>query len=566
MSPKVRQELLHLLSALCDGELAEAQQLRLEELLDADAECRRYYLEYMDLQAQLLRHPLEHGRGVGQPEGKRDQQMVPPRNKRRVQRAMGYVLVAAGTLAASLLLQVFWRLHSASSEPVPIQNPNRETTVASNAEYVATLTQTANCVWQDANEARRAGSRLVPGELDLRKGIARIRFDSGADLILEGPMGLRIDSGTAVTVLRGKVVFQESELELSAPLTLHTPSSTLVDLGTEYAVYVGPEGEEIHVFDGEVQRRPKTAPEHTAPELLKAGEARRYGLSPEEPALPAQLDPTTFVRQVGDSNQPLPEPATGLLAYEGFDYQDPELFRTGKANGGFGWKGCWIPTLIRPQNKGDHNLLTLNSRGSLRRPGSAAPSLGGSFEHAGFTKFQRRLATPVRLDVDGLYYLSFLFRRESPSTDPINAVAVLLRTAEDPRKEKANAHKRLNLGVGGPNQIFTHLGGAGLRTPVPLNYAETYLFVAKIAAGSTSPDQVFIRVYGPQESVEREEPSSWTVVGPPFHSDLVFDWLELHINSRARLTIDELRLGTTWSSVAGPWVSDSLSLHRSANP
>ena len=172
MSPKVRQELLHLLSALCDGELAEAQQLRLEELLDADAECRRYYLEYMDLQAQLLRHPLEHGRGVGQPEGKRDQQMVPPRNKRRVQRAMGYVLVAAGTLAASLLLQVFWRLHSASSEPVPIQNPNRETTVASNAEYVATLTQTANCVWQDANEARRAGSRLVPGELDLRKGIA----------------------------------------------------------------------------------------------------------------------------------------------------------------------------------------------------------------------------------------------------------------------------------------------------------------------------------------------------------------------------------------------------------
>jgi hypothetical protein len=43
------------------------------------------------------------------------------------------------------------------------------------------------------------------------------------------------------------------------------------------------------------------------------------------------------------------------------------------------------------------------------------------------------------------------------------------------------------------------------------------------------------------------------VVGPAFESDLVFDWLEVHINSKTRQTIDEVRLGTTWSSVAAPW-------------
>ena len=37
--------------------------------------------------------------------------------------------------------------------------------------------------------------------------------------------------------------------------------------------------------------------------------------------------------------------------------------------------------------------------------------------------------------------------------------------------------------------------------------------------------------------------------------EVVFDWLEVHINSKTRQTIDEIRLGTTWSSVTAPWSS-----------
>jgi hypothetical protein len=43
------------------------------------------------------------------------------------------------------------------------------------------------------------------------------------------------------------------------------------------------------------------------------------------------------------------------------------------------------------------------------------------------------------------------------------------------------------------------------------------------------------------------------VVGPPVDSGLVFDWLQVHINSKTRQSIDEVRVGTTWSSVAAPW-------------
>jgi hypothetical protein len=91
--------------------------------------------------------------------------------------------------------------------------------------------------------------------------------------------------------------------------------------------------------------------------------------------------------------------------------------------------------------------------------------------------------------------------------------------------------------------------------PLPLSYGSTYLLVAKVVASGEYPDQVFLRLYGPGEPVGREEPGQWTVVGPQVQSDLVFDWLEVHINSKTRQVIDEVRVGTTWSSVTAPWLT-----------
>src|SRR5437667_292557 len=80
------------------------------------------------------------------------------------------------------------------------------------------------------------------------------RPQCGARLVLEGPAELRLESASAATLLSGKVVFRGDESAL--PFDLHTPTSTLVDYGTEYAVSVAADGEEVHVFEGQVQRRP----------------------------------------------------------------------------------------------------------------------------------------------------------------------------------------------------------------------------------------------------------------------------------------------------------------------
>jgi anti-sigma factor RsiW len=54
VSPDLRREIERLVSALCDGDLTDADRDRLDQLLAADPECRRLYLELIDLHAALL--------------------------------------------------------------------------------------------------------------------------------------------------------------------------------------------------------------------------------------------------------------------------------------------------------------------------------------------------------------------------------------------------------------------------------------------------------------------------------------------------------------------------------
>jgi len=255
-----RSELLGLLSSLCDEQLTVAEQARLEELL-ADDEARKLYLEYVDMHARLLTHPEVGGKrvlpGVDALAGVMGDEAVAisrnsdskgterhrGRSLPNVKRLLRYAAVAAAAVAATMLVQVALRGPTKTAEAlVPVDAP---------VSYVATLSQASDVEWGAATEAYRTGSRVLAGELELRRGVARLAYDGGVELIIEGPARLRLESGTAATLLSGKVVFRADDA--STPFTLSTPSSILVDLGTEYAVEVGPRKEEVHVFSGEVQ-------------------------------------------------------------------------------------------------------------------------------------------------------------------------------------------------------------------------------------------------------------------------------------------------------------------------
>lgn len=571
MSPEDRVELQRLLSTLCDDQLTPPERARLRQLL-VDPECRRQYLYYIDLNAHLLTHPALW-RAAADPSCEVALSLTTleftPRAATSImagelpsghlqqspeRQLVTYALVVAATLAVSMLGQLFWwslrgpAAHAANRAAIEEPEPSARN-LRPGQRYVATLTHSVACVWEDPDEPWRVGTRLAPGELRFQRGSLRVHFDSGADLVIEGPADLRVRSSTSATLLYGKAVLHADEM--AAPFDLSTPFSLLADLGTEYAVAVDRDSEEIHVFEGEVQRTARLPASADKPEQVKAGEARRFSVA-VTPGEPVRLDPTRFVRWLPQPGATPADLTEGLLAYEGFDYPDPHIFRNSQGRGGMGWASPWMPVGLIPAPERDRLVPLLNVKESLSRPAAAAPSPGGCLDCSASLKLKRRLATPIRLDADRVYFLSFLFRRDDRPAHPANTVALVLQdTGADP----SDPRQQLTIGVGGSNNLFTHLHRVAARTPLPLNSCETYLLVAKIAASRTQPDQVLLRVYASGEPIDREETGNWSIVSPLCRSDLVLDQLEVHIHGKSRQMIDEIRLGTTWGAVTSPWAA-----------
>src|SRR5437763_1456578 len=119
-----RDELLRLLSGLCEEQLTEAEQGRLEELLGAE-EARRLYLQYVDMHAHLLAGNAAGGGGnlagvdalAGLIGGEAAKALPVSRNgERAINRSerhrgrspqvLSYAAVAAVAVAASVLVQM----------------------------------------------------------------------------------------------------------------------------------------------------------------------------------------------------------------------------------------------------------------------------------------------------------------------------------------------------------------------------------------------------------------------------------------------------------------------------
>ena len=178
-------------------------------------------------------------------------------------------------------------------------------------------------------------------------------------------------------------------------------------------------------------------------------------------------------------------------------------------------------------------------------------------------RYRRRLATPIRLDADGglLRQLSF------PPRGPAAPTRSRLEPGGNPisrRRRKYSANRSgddatsaiaLSVGIAGNNSLFAQVEkGQHRPTQLPLAYKEPYLLVAKVLASSSQADQVFVQVYGVEDPVDASEPGTWTLIGPADASSQTFDWLEIEINSVRRQTLDELRVGSTWSAVTSPYV------------
>jgi len=331
-------EIKKLFSAYLDGYLAEHEWRQLESWLGADSAHAIQLLQWMSLQAwtyealrndaleQVLRDsgPSRILSTLHEDRKKAGEQLTANVGSRSSARV--WKLTAALAIASAVLLMVW--APSIVRPPRPYQPPTRSTppTVAAaknsdraadpyESNVAATLVQLGKCVWRDNKSAHDDGDQLEDGtRITLQSGTVRITFESGAQVLLEGPCDFTVDNAMHGTIDRGR-------LSATVPprafgFRIRSPEAEVIDLGTEFGVAVDQDQCEVHVFKGEVLSRQVDARGEQQGELfhIAANDALRFS-DPAEPPRRMSSNTAKFAGRL--ASQPLDASHSALPVTDG---------------------------------------------------------------------------------------------------------------------------------------------------------------------------------------------------------------------------------------------------------
>ena len=184
------------------------------------------------------------------------------------------ILVAFGLAIASVIPTV--SAPNPAAQDIVSLLPNRST-IDQNSKIVGRVTAMADCVWE-ATEPTIVDSGLKSnrptavstqhslhasialGErLSLRAGLMEITYDTGAKVILQGPVQYEVESKNGGFMSVGKLTGKVTT-EAARGLTIRTPTAVITDLGTEFGVEVDNQGRiTSHVFRGTIKVQTLTA-------------------------------------------------------------------------------------------------------------------------------------------------------------------------------------------------------------------------------------------------------------------------------------------------------------------
>jgi hypothetical protein len=282
-------DLIELTGHFCDGTISPVQAERLEKLVADSAEARQYVLDTFQVHCELA---WEFGRASGDPQltslgiakgggrafagvrpgGKTNDfaSLSSPVNRRR--RRWISLAVAASIVAAATLFAIF-----PSRQPRP-EAPSRQESHPTTSQ-VARVEKINGVRWrQDA--AAEIGRSLPSGtKLSIEQGLAQIRFESGAKIIVQGPADIELQSVNSATLRSGSLT---ADVPVQARgFEIHTPNANVVDLGTRFGIACEAGQTDVEVFAGNVLLRPNTAGANDPKELrLAAHDAERVRGTP----------------------------------------------------------------------------------------------------------------------------------------------------------------------------------------------------------------------------------------------------------------------------------------------
>lgn len=258
-------ELRVLLEALCEESITPEQMARLEAMMMADPEAETIYLEFMHLQADLLREfgGARFGADLSSPDpgrpGVEEDVLQPTSFSLRLESrpALGKLLLLVAAAVIGLASPIAYHFVRARREgptgPGVISGtklPYRKVDVT---RGIALVVKLEGLQWDPLDHAYPSeGDILAAGRLRFRSGRLFLSMFTGVSLVVEGPADVELLSFDKVHVRSGRL--RARVPEGAEGFVVSGPGSAVVDLGTEFGLNIGADGKmQGKVFQGRVE-------------------------------------------------------------------------------------------------------------------------------------------------------------------------------------------------------------------------------------------------------------------------------------------------------------------------
>lgn len=273
-----------LISKALDGSATPDQMKQLSDLLIEDSQLRRYYLESIQIHIGLRRlHEKDSSVLKNNTEEIFDRQLweelarnentaetieielskdtaavepeipIPARQSVRINKFSIYTMLTA---AAALLLMIAYIHFNPAIQPT-----------------VAVIADTMNGRW-DTQIPMQIGDDIKTEHKKLVAGVIKLAFDSGVNVVVEAPAEFTPVAANRMTLQKGKAFAHVPGNAIG--FTIDTPGSSIVDLGTEFGIYVDTQNDsEVHVIQGKVNLIAGSAGRTKQSEIVGRAEARQ---------------------------------------------------------------------------------------------------------------------------------------------------------------------------------------------------------------------------------------------------------------------------------------------------
>lgn len=248
-------ELEHRIAMWIDGRISESDSQLLQQQLRDSAEARALFRKYSRLDAAMHQWAGDDFASVVNPPNR---QTEGSRNRNRGGHGSpSWIQLAIAAMLLILVGGIAFQL-GRNDPPIPnvaagggnqVENPESEQTIAGHA----TLRRVANITWRENARSFHEGDVLPGGLFELDSGVVEIDFFCGATVLVEGPATIDLESDWSIRLLAGRL--RANVPPAARGFIVKAADSEIIDLGTEFALEVGPENIHVQVIDGEVKLR-----------------------------------------------------------------------------------------------------------------------------------------------------------------------------------------------------------------------------------------------------------------------------------------------------------------------